>query len=309
MTLVLEASEVERLFDLDTARICQAAAFRSLERGEARQEPKLVSGPTAQGVTTVTFVGNSAPDDGTVVKVVTIAPENASRHLPTIHALVAAFDPLTGELVAILDGTTVTTLRTAAGSAVAADRLAHADARRMAILGAGVQGLAHARAISRVRPVDRIVVWSRTPAHRDAAVLQLRQELALDVEPADSAEAAAASADIVACCTAEEAEPVLMGAWLEAGTFVITVGSTLLRRPEVDEDTIRRSWVVVDDPTHAFDGHPYTTLGSVLDDPDFPTSATQDVTLYVSGGLPVQDAAAAWTIVRRLQQATGTPGP
>jgi ornithine cyclodeaminase len=227
--------------------------------------------------------------------------------LATIHALVIAFDPVTGRPVAAMDGGAVTTLRTAAGSALAVDLLAVPDADVLAVIGSGVQARAHVRAVSRIRRLSDVRVWS--PSHRrEQAASELSAELGLPVRAVDSAVDAVTGAGIVATCTLSR-EPVVRGSWLAAGATVVSVGSFEPSRREVDADVVRRAAaVVVDDPETAA-GHAgplidadvdLVPLGDVVTGLRAPRTSPEDVIFYNSTGLGVQDAAAAWAVVAAL---------
>ncbi|WP_255283067.1 hypothetical protein [Actinomadura madurae] len=140
----------------------------------------------------------------------------------------------------------MTTLRTSAASAVAAGHLAAPDASRLAVIGCGVQGRAHVRAMAAVRPLGRVTMTCRQPETCTAAA-DLAAELELPVETAASARAAVEDAQIVVTATTS-AEPVVSGAWLRPGCTVVSVGSFAPDRAEVDGETLTRAAsVVVDD--------------------------------------------------------------
>lgn len=236
----------------------------------------------------------------------------------TISALITVLDPATGMPVALLDGAAVTTRRTAAGSAVAADLLARHDASRLGVVGSGVQAIAHVRALTRVRDLTEIRVWSPNAANRQAASAQLREELGLGVRAVGTAEEAVRHTDIVAACT-NSREPVVRGEWLRPGCTVITVGSFQPDRCELDWDTLTRSHpVVVDDMATCAEhsgavvaglasGDVEETelvgLGDVASGGVAGRTSDSDVVAYVSVGLGIQDAAAAEAIVDRAREA------
>src|SRR3954468_11027146 len=114
-------------------------------------------------------------------KVVTLFPQNAGTTLPTHQAVISVFDPSNGRPEALLDGTAITAIRTGAGSALATRLLAREDASTLAILGTGVQARAHARAVSRVRPIEELRVAGRSRARADALAGELGDELGLSV--------------------------------------------------------------------------------------------------------------------------------
>jgi len=169
--LLLGTSDVERALTLDVAFASQREAFLSLARGEAVSPDKLTL-PGAPGTAwTLCYAARTAPEGGVraapeggvVVKVVGVAKHNLARGLPMVNGVVLATDAATGRLAAIMDGTSITTLRTAAASAVAVAALATDNA----VIGSGVQAVAH------VRPLRLVQLWSPNPCHRHETASRL----------------------------------------------------------------------------------------------------------------------------------------
>jgi len=224
-------------------------------------------------------------------KLVNFYPNNGARGLPTHLAIIALFRSDTGEPLAIMDGRLITELRTAAVSAVATRLLSAPDARRLAILGSGVQARAHVRALSLVRNFDEIRIWSRSPQHAKL----LADEIG---GIATSAEEAVRDADVVVTVT-NSAEPVLRGKWLKPGVLINAVGAVGPKRRELDDDAMRGAFVV-DSREAALQesgdmllagANIYAELGELL-------AATKpkpetEITVFKSLGLAVEDLAAA----------------
>ncbi len=194
------------------------------------------------------------------VKLVTVFPGNAARALPTIQAGILVFSD-DGAPVAILDGTIVTRLRTAAASALASTFLSRADSAHLVIIGTGSLAPHMAAAHAAVRPIRRISVCGRreAAAQRTAAAIRLVVKPDVEVRSASSVAGAVASADIVSCVTSS-ATPVLAGRWLREGAFVDLVGGFSPDRREADDDVLRRSRIFVD----TFEGA-MTEAGDILD--------------------------------------------
>jgi ornithine cyclodeaminase len=227
---------------------------------------------------------------------------------------VIALDPATGQVAAILDGAAITTRRTAAGSALATSVLANESASTLTILGCGVQGREHARAISRIRPITRITLWSREFAQTTALASSLRTELGITVDASPDVQQAVAAADIVATCTTSHT-PVLRGAWLKAGTTVLSVGSFEPDRCEVDGDTVDRAHrIIVDEPTSAarhagpivealrsgrLRERDLIGLGDCLVGKATGRTDPDQIIFYNSTGLGIQDAGAASIVIGR----------
>jgi alanine dehydrogenase len=194
------------------------------------------------------------------VKLVTVFPGNAARALPTIQAAILLFSQ-DGTPVAMLDGTIVTRLRTAAASALASTFLSRQDSAHLVIIGTGSLAPHMAAAHAAVRPIRRISICGRreAAAERTAAAIRLMVKPEVEVLGASSVETAVASADIVSCVTSS-ATPVLAGRWLREGAFVDLVGGFSPDKREADDDVMRRSRIFVD----TFEGA-MTEAGDILD--------------------------------------------
>jgi len=237
------------------------------------------------------------------LKTIGIFPGNAAQGLPALHAVYTLFDARSGVPLAQIDGNQITARRTVAASALAADFLARADARRLLIVGAGrVAGLV-AEAMRCVRPaLDDIAVWNR---HQTAA-----QALAADIggRAVSDLQAAVRGADIVSCATLATA-PLVHGAWLRPGTHLDLVGSFTPAMCEADADAVRRARVFVDTDEAlvkagellqaAFDaGALQGTLAQLCRGERAGRGRDNEITLFKSVGTALEDLAAAelvWT--------------
>ncbi len=238
-------------------------------------------------------------EDEMGLKLVSFYPGNAAAGLPTHMAMVLLFGTATGEPLAVMDGRLITEMRTAAVSAAATRRLAAPDAHVLALLGSGVQAQAHLEALRRVRPLDEVRVWSRTPEHAERFAATHRAR-AMD------AERAVRGADIVVTAT-NAVEPILKGAWLKPGAHVNAVGSPRPGWRELD-DRAMVNLLIVDSreavlkeagdvilsgaAIHAEIGEIFAGTKSV------PAGAT---TVFKSVGLAVEDIAAARLVYDALR--------
>ena len=178
------------------------------------------------------------------LKVVNVAPGNAARGLPGLFATYQLFDATTGASLAAIDGGELTARRTAAASALAASRLARADARRQLIVGAGRVGALLAPAMRAVRAIDDVAVWSRDPA----AAVRLATSLAAAGHPARAVAdlaSAVAEADIVSCATLAT-EPLVRGAWLAPGSHLDLIGGFTPAMREADDACFAGAHVWID---------------------------------------------------------------
>ena len=249
-------------------------------------------------------------------KLVSVFPANVDR--PTHQAVVVLFDPDTGTPTALVDGTLLTAARTAAASAVATRHLARADSEVMAILGTGVQARAHALAVPRVCPALReIRIAGRDPDKSDALARELpSSRLGRPVVTAAATFAdALAGADIV-CATTHSPEPVVRREWLSAGVHVNSVGFNTRARGRRADRCSTRSWsssravsALAPVPAGANEllwpirdglmepSHVYAELGELVAGTKPGRTSPEQITLYKSVGVAVEDLAAAMLVV------------
>lgn len=232
---------------------------------------------------------------GMGMKVVTFYPGNQEKGLHTHHALVLAFDPATGEPRAVMDGRLITEMRTAAVSAAATRLLASQDARVLAILGSGVQADAHVTAMSCVRDIAEIRIWSRDPDHARACAARVGG-VAMDASDA------VRGADIVVTATAAT-EPILHGEWLDDGVHVNAIGWNGADGRELDDAAMDHP-VFVESRDAAADqagnvrgsGASITAeIGEALAAPD--TGWRSVTTVFDSVGIAVEDVATAQLVL------------
>lgn len=234
-------------------------------------------------------------------KMVTFYPGNAGTGIDTHQAIIALFDPATGSPLALMDGALITEMRTAAVSAAATRLLAAEDARTLAILGSGVQARSHVDAISCVRALKDIRIWSPTPAHAKTCA----EDVGGRALP--SAKEAVEGADIVVTATSSKT-PVLKGGWLKKGAHVNAVGACLPDWRELD-DEVMKAKVYVDSREGALkesgdiilSGASITgELGELFSGRLEPCTA--ETTLFKSLGLAVEDVAAAKLVHDRMNE-------
>ena len=226
------------------------------------------------------------------VKIVTLFHGNAGTDIPTHQAVILVFDKENGSPVAVLDGRLITEMRTAAGSAAAARKLAVPDPEIVAIMGSGVQARAHAGALAAVRPLGELRLWARRESAGRAAAEEIGAVFIGD------AESAVRDADIVVCATSAK-EPILKGGWLKPGAFVAAVGWNTPDGRELD-DAAMANVVVVDSRDAASDQSGnvrgsgcaiFAEIGEILAGTStVPAGAT---VIYDTVGIAIMDVAAA----------------
>jgi ornithine cyclodeaminase len=296
--IFLSEAEVRELLDLDELVDALAAAHKDLSAGAASMPPRIAAlVEERQGLLGV--MPAYLPSAGLACKLVTLFPHNTDRH--THQAVIAVFDPENGTPLALMDGTYITATRTAAGSALATRLLAREDAEVLAILGTGVQAHSHARALPRVRAFTEIRVAGRDRARAEA----LASELGQQARAVDSYEEAIRGADVVAATTHTQ-EPVVRREWLAPGAHVNSVGLNPGGR-ELDEQTVADALIVVESRESALAPPPagapelagvrpdqvHAELGELVAGTKPGRTSPEEITLYKSVGVAVQDVAAA----------------
>ena len=320
--LVLDEAAVASLLRIPELIDLMERTLADFSSGRAVQPVRSVIRATPHP-TLMAVMPGYLPDGGALaVKVVTVAPQNPARGLPSHLATVLLLDPDSGTLLAILDGRLITEMRTAAVSAAAARALARPGAGTLALLGSGVQARSHLEAFIEVRPIARVRVWSPTLGHREAFARRESERLGVAVESAANPEAAVRGADLVVAATASHA-PVLEGRWLSPGAHVTGVGACRPDQRELDADTVRRASVWVDSLAAARveagdlllaerDGVPWDDrvrgeIGAVFAGTLAGRGSDDEVTLFKSLGLAVEDAACA-RLAYRLAVGGGAGG-
>ena len=313
MAVVLSEGDVRSLVSMDELIDATADALAAFSTGGAVQPLRTVlevGGPGRFFGVMPAFL----PAGALGAKLVTVFPDNLSRGLPSHRAVIALVDPETGELAAIVDGRYITEARTAAASAVSARHLAGSGPLALAILGAGVQARSHLAALGRVRQIAEVRVWSPTPARREAFARDVSPALAVPVRAVARAEDAVRGAGLVALTTSS-AEPVVVADWVAPGAHVCAVGACRPDQREMDGALVARGRVFVDSRVAALaeagdllipmaEGritadHIAGELGEVVAGRVGGRTSPEQITIFKSLGMAVEDVAAAALVYRR----------
>lgn len=201
-----------------------------------------IAGPDGSVLTSLIMPAWTARHYG--IKTVNVAPGNAARGLAGLHAVYLLFDAVTGVPLAQLDGSVVTSRRTAAASALAASWLARDDARHLLVVGAGQVARLLPAAYRAVRPIERVTVWARRAEAARALADEFRSQR-FEASAAAQLDPAVAAADIVSCATLAT-EPVVHGRWLRAGHHLDLIGSFTPAMREADDDCFAGAALYVD---------------------------------------------------------------
>jgi ornithine cyclodeaminase/alanine dehydrogenase-like protein (mu-crystallin family) len=248
------------------------------------------------------------PDGLLGSKILTVLPENLATGLPSHQASIALYDPVSGALLAITDGRYITEARTAAVSAVSVRHMARSDAGVLAIIGSGVQAHSHLEALPLVRKFREIRVWSPNAERLHKFATHWH------VTAAPSAEAAIRGADVVVLATSSNT-PVIDDAWVAPGTHIIAVGACRPNTREVDPRLVARSLFVADsraaamkeagdllmaiEEGHCTTNHIHAELGEVASGAKPGRQSADQITLFKSLGLAIEDVVSAGLAYRR----------
>lgn len=316
--LFLSAADVRRLLAMPACIDLMADTLAALARGESRNPLRSVVRLPDEGQILALMPASLGPGRPFGAKAISVVPANRAAGIESHQGFVVVFDSEHGTPVAIVDASAVTAIRTAAVSGVATRLLARDDAHDLAILGSGTQARTHLAAMLAVRSIERVRAWS---PHRDRLlkfVNAARRANGVTIEPADSARDAIEGADIVCTVTASPV-PVLLGDWLAPGCHVNAVGSSTPAARELDTEAVRRSRLYVDRRESALaeagdllaairegavgEGHIVGEIGAVLIDAAPGRGSRQEITLFKSLGLAVEDLAAASEAMRLAAEA------
>jgi ornithine cyclodeaminase/alanine dehydrogenase-like protein (mu-crystallin family) len=310
--LVLNQQEVEELLDMPGCIDAMEAALASLARGEMSMPLRTVFAPDGSSLLGLMPSHRAGGSPVYSLKTVCVFPENPKRGLDAHQGTVILFDGETGETRALLNASAVTAIRTAAVSAVATRLLARDEVQTLGILGSGVQARSHAEAMSAVRDFERVLLYSPTPEHARACADEV------GAEAAESAQEVVEAADVLVAAT-NATEPVLERSWLRPGAHVNSVGGRPPRMTELDVATIADSAFFVDrrESTEAEAGdyqnaleegaigseHIRAEIGEVATGAEPGRQSDEEITVFRSMGLAVEDLAAAEYVVRRAREA------
>jgi ornithine cyclodeaminase/alanine dehydrogenase-like protein (mu-crystallin family) len=315
--LILDGSTVRSVLPMSACIEAMRSALRAFAEGNTYQPPRTVlQPPQLAGFAFLKPAAVTGKEISFGLKVITFFPDNPKHGIPAISGFVALFDPETGTPQAILDGSVVTEIRTAAVSAVATDLLAPADAGDLALIGAGVQARAHLEAMAAVRHLRRVRVWNHRPETARMFV-EWAAGLGFTVEPAQSVQEAVTGADLV-CTVSSAREPLVDGDWLAAGAHVNAVGAFEPTTRELRANVVSKAAIVVDSRDEAAkaagdlllaiedgalraDAH-FVELGELLAGIAGLSRDGTEITLFESLGLAVEDVAAAAYVVAAARE-------
>ena len=313
--LIINHREVRELLPMADCIAALEQAFVTLAQGDAVQPLRWPLWlPDRSGLLGMMpgYVGGDIEMMG--IKTVSVMPGNHGTAYDSHQGTVMLFEKEHGVLRAIMDAGEITAIRTAAASGVATKLLARPDASDLAIVGSGVQARSHLAAMLAVRPIGRVRVTSPNQERLHRYVAWAKAEFDVEVEAMADVEAAVSQADII-CTTTSAREPVLFGNWLAPGTHINAVGSSVPHARELDTTAVVRSRLYVDWRESAVnesgdylmplqegaieESHIVGELGELLLGRVDGRQSAEEITLFDSLGLAIEDIAAAHLIYSR----------
>ena len=310
--IILSAAEVRQALPMGEVIQAMKAAYAALSNGQAELPLRTqLPVPTHEAVTLFMPVFlNDTHGEALAVKVVSLFPHNISNGLPLIHAVVLVLEANTGKPYALLEGSTLTALRTGAASGAATDLLARPDSQVVAIFGAGVQGRTQLEAVCTVRPIKTGWIFDSDLARAEGLVREMagKDPIPPDLRIAESPAQAVANADVI-CTATTSTTPVFSDKDLKPGVHINAVGAYTPHMQEIPPETVMRALLMVDSRSACLSeagdliqpiqkgfftkGHIHAELGEIVSEKQPGRTSKAQITLFKSVGVAVQDAAAA----------------
>lgn len=316
MTLILTASEILQVLDMDLALDAAAEAFRAYGEGRVNMPPKSYL-TLAKGDFRAMY-GEIWLSSGHIcgLKWVNVHPGNPYQGLLTVMAKILLNDPETGLEFADLDGTHITNYRTGAGGGLAAKFLAREDATCLGVIGCGQQAITQIAAIVKVRPIRELTVFNRHLDHARALAEKMAALHGVEARAVDHARDAVQGQDVVVTTTPSTA-PLVNRDWVSPGTHINAIGADAAGKQELDPAILRDARIVVDDWAQASHSgeinvplsrgellpeQVYGSLGEVVAGKKPGRQSREEITVFDSTGLIIQDLALGFAVYRRAKE-------
>jgi len=318
--LILTHGEVEQLLPMDQCIASMEAALTAFARGEAVQPLRTIFKPDrVKGVIAMmpAFRAGDSPMFG--LKTICVFPGNASIGMDAHQGGVMLFDGRTGVPLALVNASAITAIRTAAVSALATRLLAREDAVDLAIVGAGVQARTHLSAMACVRPIQRARIAGGRFASAQKFAKEMQPQFPFPVEPVETAKAAVRGADLIVTATTAR-EPVVRRDWISPGTHINAIGTFSPSAREIDTATMAAATLFCDARESVLNeagdyllaaregaigpDHIRAELGEVLIKGHPGRTSFDEITIFKSLGIAIEDLAAAAYVYRKAEQET-----
>ena len=315
--LVLDNQQIRELLPMTECIELMADALAALALGEVYQPLRtIVRPPEARGLLGLMPAYRAGEQGAFGLKAICVFPENPAKGKDAHQGAVMLFSRETGELLALLNASEITAIRTAAVSAVATRLLAREDAQELAIIGAGVQARTHLVALAAVRAIRRARVACRNIEHAQQLVREMQPGVPFPIEAAGTNEEAVRGADVIVTATSS-LEPVINKDWISPGAHVNAIGTHSPNSREIDSATMAAARIFTDRRESALNEsgdyllaakeglvNPESILGEIgellIGAKTGRTSATE-ITLFKSLGLAIEDVVTANHLYQKAQ--------
>jgi ornithine cyclodeaminase/alanine dehydrogenase len=311
--LFLNDDDIKRFLTMQEAIEAVEKAFKELSEGTAVILPRttfmLENGSISQMSACLKKMNIAS------TKIFGIFPDNTKYDLPTTVATLLANDLRTGKVIAVMDATYLTAIRTGAVSGVATRHLARKDAKIVGIIGCGAQGRTQVWAMKEVREIERIKAYDKVTSRKRQFAEEMSKKLGMDVVPVDLAKEAVKNSDIIITATTSS-EPVVKAEWLGEGAHINAIGSYYPHARELDTKTILKAKVVVDLKKAALEeagdiiipikegviteDHIYAELGEIVTGEKTGRVNDREITVFKTVGLAIQDAAVTKLVIDKV---------
>jgi ornithine cyclodeaminase len=321
--LILDSSRIRELLPMADCIELMADALSALARDEVHQPLRtIIRPPNARGLLGLMPAYRGGERGAFGLKAICVFPDNPAQGKDAHQGAVMLFSRDTGELLALMNASEITAIRTAAVSAVATRLLAREDARELAIIGAGVQARTHLAALACVRPIERVRVAARNMEHARGFAAEMQSKVSFPVEAVQTNEEAVRGADLIVAATSS-LEPVIRREWISPGAHVNAIGTHSPNSREIDSATMATARIFVDRRESALNesgdyllaakegvigpDNIVGEIGELLIGTKSGRTSPTEITLFKSLGLAIEDVACADYLYRKaVDQNIGT---
>lgn len=310
--LWLAQDEVKSVMDMRSDMQVVESAFRQHGLGKVQMPPKSYLYYTAYNGDLRTMPAYLEEEDITGVKIVNVHPGNPARGLPTVMALIVLISPETGAPVAIMDGTYLTDIRTGAAGGIAAKYLARKDSKVIGMVGTGNQAKTQLEALLEVFKPELVRITSRTKESCNQFIQETANFVSCEVRYEENIEEVC-DCDILVTTTPSR-KPIVKAKWIKEGTHINAIGADAVGKEELDPELLIRSKIVVDDIVQALhsgevnvplskhyisENDIHAQLGEVITGSKPGRTSEDEITIFDSTGLAIQDVASAHLVYER----------
>ena len=255
------------------------------------------------------------------VKIVNVHPDNPHEHeLPSVMAMIVLLDPETGKPFSILDGTEITNYRTGAAGSVGAEQLAKEGSDKVGIIGTGAQARTQLHCLNQLFDLKRVKAYDKFEESRNSYAKDMSKATGLDIKPVDDPEIAVRDVDIVVTTT-PSTEPIIEEGWISNGAHINAVGADAEGKQELEIGLLEKSKIVIDEWEQASHSgeiseavskgvitkeNIHGNIGEVITGRKPGRQSEEEITIFDSTGLAVQDISTAWTVYQKaLEEGRG----